>query len=203
MQALPVCGKYQIRYLHSCTFSTPWKSLPKLFLLDLWSIIQRKSTLKRHNSTVKHLQEEKKMRLVTEDLEQTATTTLWSSTPPEVRHLTYFDNIHLESCASMPTCKYFKPPPNPLQKKSILIPIEKSTELQDPRAGHGIYSQKPRPISKEEAVTYADLDTPDIPPIIIENEDKSLSYTLVKVANELVDNLVKLKDQCDRENTPI
>ena len=93
--------------------------------------------LKRHNISVKHLLEEKRMKIVTENLQQT--TTLWMTTPPEVRYLSYIDHIDQESCAPVPTCKFFNSPPNTLKDRPVTIPLEKKCNLQDPRQGHGIY----------------------------------------------------------------
>ena len=54
---------------------------------------------------VKHLLEAKKIKKkkkkATENLQQT--TTLWSTTNPEVRYLSYIDHIDQEYCAPQPT----------------------------------------------------------------------------------------------------
>ena len=50
---------------------------------------------------------------------------------------------------------------------------------------------------------YAVEDTPDTPPFIIENNDKTLSYVPDKVADELVNNLIQFLDKCEKENIPV
>ena len=119
------------------------------------------------------------MRIVTENVQQT--TTLWSTTVPEVRYLSYIDHIDQENCAPVPTCKFSIFPPKTLKEKPVIIPLEKKCELLDPRPGHGMYKKMKRPISAEIPATYAE-DIPDNPPFIIENDDKSLSYVPDQVA---------------------
>ena len=87
-----------LRPQNMCTFSTPWKRLPKSLLLDMWTkCSKRESNLKRHNNIVKHQLEGKRMKIVTENMEQS--TTLWTTTAPEVRYLGYIDHRYPESCA--------------------------------------------------------------------------------------------------------
>ena len=150
------------------------------------------TTLKRHNTSVKHLLEEKRMRIVTENLQQT--TILWSTTAPKVRYLSYIDHIDQESCAPVPTHKFSISLPNTLKEKPVIIPLEKKCELSDPRPGHGMYKKMKRPISAEIPATYAEEDIPDNPPFIIENDDKSLSYVPDQVAEDLVNNLINFLD---------
>ena len=58
-------------------------------------------------------------------------------------------------------------------KKPVIIPLEKKCELSDSRPGHGMYKKMKRPILTAIPADYAEEDTPDNPPFIIENEDKS------------------------------
>ena len=50
---------------------------------------------------------------------------------------------------------------------------------------------------------YAEEDTADTLPFIIENNGKTLSYVPDKVADELVNNLIQFLDKCDAENIPV
>ena len=135
-------------------------------------MFKRESTLKRHSSTVKHLLEEKKMKIVTGDLEQSISTTLWTTIDPEVRYPSYIDHIDSESCAPVPTCKYVKTPLNSLLDKPKMIPLEKNGETFDPRPRHVIYCNIQRPLAPETPALYATGDTPDTHPFIIENNEK-------------------------------
>ena len=120
------------------------------------------------------------MKIAIEDLQQT--TTLWTTTQPEVRYLSCIDHIDQESCAPVPTCKFFNSPPKTLKDKPVIIPLEKKDNLQDPRPGHGMYKNIKRPISQETPAAHAEEDTPDNAPFIIENDDKTLSYVPDQVA---------------------
>ena len=60
-----------------------------------------------------------------------------------------------------------------------------------------------RPISSESPAAYAEEDIPDNPPFIIENNDKSLSYVLDKVAEDLVNNLITFLNTCDQQKIPV
>ena len=108
---------------------------------------------------------------MTENLQQT--TTLWSTTNPEVRYLSYIDHIDQECCAQASTHKPFISSTYKLKESLIIIPLEKKGEVHDPRPGHGIYSNMKIPISSESPATYAEEDIPDNSPSIIENNDKS------------------------------
>ena len=77
------------------------------------------------------------MKIAMENLQQT--TTLWSTTTPEVRYLSYIDHIDQESCAPAPTHKFSISPVNTLKDKPVIIPLEKKCELSDPRPGQGMY----------------------------------------------------------------
>ena len=136
-----------------------------------------------------------------ENLQQT--TTLWSTTTPEVRYLSYIDHIDQESCAPAPTCKFSISPANTLKERLVIIPLEKKCELTDPRPGHGMYKNMRKPISRETPTTYAGEDTPYNPPFIIENDDKTPSYVPDKVAEDLVNNLINFLDTCDQEKIPV
>ena len=54
-----------------------------------------------------------------------------------------------------------------------------------------MYKQILRPTTPETPAMYAEEDTPDTPPFIIENNDKTLSYVPDKVADELVNNIIQ------------
>ena len=82
------------------------------------------------------------MRIVTENVQQI--TTLWSTTAPEVRYLSYIDHIDQGICAPVPTCKFSTTPPNTLKENPVIIPLEKKCELSDPRPGHGMYKNMKR-----------------------------------------------------------
>ena len=146
------------------------------------------TTLKRYNTSVKNLLEEKRVRIANENLQQT--TTLWSTTVPEVRYLSYIDHINQETCAPVPTCKFSISPLNTLKEKPVIIPLEKKCELPDPRPGHGMHKKMNRPKSAATPATYTEEDIPDNPLLIIENDDKSLSYVPDQVAEDLVNNLI-------------
>ena len=64
------------------------------------------------------------------------------------------------------------------------------------------YKNMRRPISRETPAAYAEEDTPDNPPFIIENDDKTLSYVPDKVAEDLVNNLINILDTCDQQKIP-
>ena len=136
-----------------------------------------------------------------ENLQQTST--LWSTTTPEVRYLSYIDHIDQESYAPAPTCKFSISPVNRLKEKPVIIPLEKKCELSEPRPGHGMYRNMRKPISRETPATYAEEDTPDNPSFIIENDDKTLSYVPDKVAEDLVNNLINFLDTCDQQKIPV
>ena len=81
-------------------------------------MFRKETTLKRHNTTVRHLLEEKRIKTATENLQQT--TTLWSTTNPEVRYLSYIDHIDQEYCALSPTDKQFIIPTHRLKESPTL-----------------------------------------------------------------------------------
>ena len=83
-------------------------------------MFRKETTLKRHNTTVKHLLEEKRIKTATENLQQT--TTLWSTTKPEVRYLSYIDHIDQEYYAPSPTHK-----PTISTKRLRQSPLDNST----------------------------------------------------------------------------
>ena len=179
----------------------PEKDCTNHFCWTCGLMFRTKTTLKRHNTSVKHLLEEKTMKIVTENLQQT--TTLWSTTAPEVRYLSYIDHIDQEGCAPVPTCKFSISPLNTLKEKPVIIPLEKKCELADPRPGHGMYKNVKRPMSTETPAAYAEEDIPDNPPFIIENDDKSLSYVPDQVAEDLVNNLINFLNTCDQQKIPV
>ena len=141
------------------------------------------------------------MRIATENLHQT--TTLSSSAAPEMRYLSCIDHIDLENCAPVPTHKFSISPLNTLKDKPVIIPFEKKCEMSDPRPGHRMYKKMKRPISAQIPATYAEEDTPDDLPFIIENDDKSLSYVPDQVAEDLVNNLINFLDTCDQQKIPV
>ena len=69
----------------------PGKDCTNHFCWTCGLMFRKETTLKRHNTMVKHLLEEKRIKTATENLQQT--TTLWSTTNPEVRYLSYIDHI--------------------------------------------------------------------------------------------------------------
>ena len=115
----------------------PGKDCQNYFCWTCGLMFKRESNLKRHNNTVKHQLEEKRMKIVTENMKQS--TTLWTTTAPEVRYLSYIDHIDPESCAPVPTCKLYISPPNSLVDKPIIIMLERKGETIDPRPEHGMY----------------------------------------------------------------
>ena len=66
-----------------------------------------------------------------------------------------------------------------------------------------MYKKMKRPISAEIPAAYTEEDTPDDPPFIIENDDKSLSYVPDQVAEDLVNNLINFLDTCDQQKIPV
>ena len=71
-----------------------------------------------------------------------------------------------------------------LRQSPITIPLEKKGDTSDPRPGQGIYKKIKIP-TPDFPAAYATEDTPDNPPFIIENMDKSLSYVPDQVAEDL------------------
>ena len=136
----------------------PGKRLYQSFLLDLWTDVRKETTLKRHNTMVKHLLEEKRIKTATENLQQT--TTLWSTTNPQVRYLSYIDHIDQEYCAPLPTHKPTTSTKR-LRQSPLIIPLEKKGDTCDPRPGHGIY-RKIKTLTPEFPATYAVEDTQTI-----------------------------------------
>ena len=126
-------------------------------------MFRKETTLKRHNTTARHLLEEKRINTATENLQQT--TTLWSTTNPEVRYLSYIDQEH---CAPSPTHKPFITPTHKLKESPITIPLENKGNVHDPRPGHGIYRKMKRLTPSEFPAAYAEEDIPDNPPFIRE-----------------------------------
>ena len=174
LQILHLCRRQPINNLFTHTHSPSCKDCTNHFCWTSGLMFRKETTLKRHNTTVRHLLEEKRIKTVTENLQQT--TTIWSTTNPELRYLSYIDHIDQECCAPVPTHKPFISSTYKLKESPIIMPLEKKGEVHDPRPGHGIYSNMKRPISSESPAAYAEEDIPDNPPFIIENNDKSLSY---------------------------
>ena len=113
----------------------------------------------------------------------------------------YIDHIDQEYCAPLPT---HQPTTSikRLRQSPIIIPLEKKGHTRDPRPGHGIYRQI-KIFTPESPATYAVEDTPDNPPFIIENNDKSLSYVPDQVAEDLFNNLTTFLNTCDQHQTPV
>ena len=65
-----------------------------------------------------------------------------------------------------------------------------------------MYKKMKRPVSAETPATYAEEYTPDNPPFIIENDDKTLTYVTRQVPEDLVSNLINFLDSCDQQNIP-
>ena len=120
-----------------------------------------------------------------------------------MRYLSYIDHIDQESCAPVPTHKFFNSPPKTLKDKLVIIPLEKKCNLQDPRLRHGIYKNIKRLISQKTPAAYAEEDTLYNAPFIIENEDKTLSYVPDQVTEDLVNNLINFLNTCDKQQIPV
>ena len=131
-------------YLHMYIPTTQEKTAKIFFCWTCGLMFRTETTLKRHNTSVKHLLEEKRMKITMENLQQT--NILWSTTTPEVRYLSYIDHIDQESCAPAPTHKFSISPVNTLKDEPVIIPLEKKCEMSDPRPGHGMYKNMRRPI---------------------------------------------------------
>ena len=179
----------------------PGKDCTNHFCWTCGLMFRKETTLKRHNTMVRHLLEEKRIKTATENLQQTIT--LWSTTNPEVRYLSYIDHIDQEHYAPSPTCKPFITPTHKLKESPTIIPLENKGHAQDPRPGHGIYRKMKRHTPPESPATYAEVDIPDNPPFIIENNDKSLSYVPDQVAEDLVNNLITCLNTCDQHQIPV
>ena len=111
------------------------------------------------------------------------------------------DHIDQEYCAPQPTHQ----PTTTIQmlrQSPITIPLEKKGDTSDPRPGHGIY-KKIKKFTPDVPAAFATEDTPDNPPFIIENNDKSLSYVPDHVAEDLFNNLTTFLNTCDQNNTPV
>ena len=89
-----------------------------------------------------------------------------------------------------------------LRQSPITIPLEMKGDTSDPRPGHGIYKNIKK-FTLDSPATYASEDTPDNPPFIIGNNDKSLSYVPDHVAEDLFNNLTTFLNTCDQNNTPV
>ena len=89
-----------------------------------------------------------------------------------------------------------------LRQSPITIPLEKKGDTSDPRPGQGIYKKIKIP-TPDFPAAYATEDTPDNPPFIIENIDKSLSYVPDQVAEDLFNNLTTFLNTCDQNQTPV
>ena len=87
----------------------PGKDCTNHFCWTCGLMFKKESTLKRHNTSVKHQLEEKRMKIVTENLQYS--TTLWTTTAPEVRYLSNIDHIDQESCKEpqMPCKQRYSP----------------------------------------------------------------------------------------------
>ena len=129
----------------------PGKDCTNHFCWTCELMFRKETTLKRHNTMVRQLLEEKRIKTATENLQQT--TTLWSTTNPEVRYLSYIDHIDQEYCAPPPTCKPFIPPTYKLKESSITIPLENKGHVHVPRPGHGIYRKMKRPTPSDSPAT--------------------------------------------------
>ena len=66
-----------------------------------------------------------------------------------------------------------------------------------------VYIGKLRYLLQNSPATYATEDTPDNPPFIIENMDKSLSYVPDQVAEDLFNNLTTFLNTCNQNQTPV
>ena len=104
----------------------PGKDCTNHFCWTCGLMFRKETTLKRHNTMVRHLLEEKRIKTVTENLQQT--TTLWSTTNPEVKYLIYIDHIDQECCAPAPTHKPFISSTYKLKESLIIIPLRRKVK---------------------------------------------------------------------------
>ena len=58
-------------------------------------------------------------------------------------------------------------------------------------------------MSPETPATYAEEDTPDNSPFIIENDDKTLTYVPDQLAEDFVNNLINFLETCDKQQIPV
>ena len=145
--------------------------------------------MKRHNSTVKHLLEAKRFKA------STTTSTLWDLTPPEERYLTYIDRIDGEHIQPKPV-KYLKEVPIiHVGLKPVEILLKKRGFTKDTRPGVGRYKKiKQRIPDKDLPASFPIPDDLDTPPIIIKENDNTLTYIPDKIVDELVSNLINFLD---------
>ena len=66
-----------------------------------------------------------------------------------------------------------------------------------------MYKNIKKTTTAETPATYAEEDSPDTPPFIIENDDKTLSYVPDQVAENLVNNLINFLDTCDQQGISV
>ena len=152
---------------------------------------KKESTMKRHNTTVRHLLEAKKFK----DSLANMTSHLWDITPQKERYLTFIDTIDEAQIQPNPEKFFRTDPPYHNNAEPIEIPLEKIGRTKDPRPGVGVYKKiKPRVFDKEISSTYPPADTPDNPPFLIEEEDGTITHVPDKVANQLMDNLIEFLD---------
>ena len=153
---------------------------------------KKETTMKKHNTTVRHLLEAKKFKESLADM----TSHLWDITPQNERYLTFIDTIDEAQIQPNPE-KFFRTDlPYHNNAEPIEIPLEKIGRTKDPRPGVGVYKKKkPRVFDKEISSRYPPADTPDNPPFLVEGDDGTITYVPEKIANQLMDNLIKFLDK--------
>ena len=153
---------------------------------------KKETTMKRHNTTVRHLLEAKKFKESLADM----TSHLWDITPQNERYLTFIDTIDEAQIQPNPERFYRTDPPYHNNAEPIEIPLEKIGRTKDPRPGVGVYKKiKPRVFDKEISSRYPPADTPDNPPFLVEEDNGMITYVPEKIANQLMDNLIKFLDK--------
>ena len=148
--------------------------------------------MKRHNTTVRHLLEAKKFKESLADM----TSHLWHITPQNERYLIFIYTI--DEAQIQPNPEKFSRTDLPYHNNAELIeiPLEKIGRTKDPRPGVGVYKKiKPRVFDKEISSRYPPVDTPDNPPFLVEEDDGTITYVPEKIANQLMDNLIKSLDK--------
>ena len=125
--------------------------------------------------------------------------TSWDITPVKERYLMFIDYINPEQTQPKPE-RFFKIAPKiNTSKEPIEIPLEKVGETSDLRPGIGIYKKvniTPKKIQdKDTESSYPTPDTPDTAPFIIREEDNSLTYIPDRVAQDLMNNLIRFMDE--------
>ena len=113
-----------------------------------------------------------------------------------MRDLTFIDTIDEAQIQPNPERFFRTDPPYHNNAEPIEIPLEKRGRTKDPRPGVGVYKKiKPSVFDKEIPSRYPPADTPDNPPFLVEEDDGTITYVPEKIANQLMDNLIKFLDK--------